>query len=122
MLRRCRRTGASRVSSAGEPEQAWRRTASMSSAASWLWQSSADWHAYPPAVCAQLDAARARGDDRVPLDGGRHVYHDRSTPGATSASGGRRAPPPPRFRSATLPSWPHAAILSAPRVSRSLTK
>ena len=45
----------------------------MSSAASWLWQSSADWHAYPPAVCAQLDAARARGDDRVPLDGGRHV-------------------------------------------------
>ena len=50
-------------------------------------------------------------------------YHDRSTPGATSASGGRRAPPPPpRFRSATLPSWPHAAILSAPRVSRSLTK
>ena len=49
-------------------------------------------------------------------------YHDRSTPGATSASGGRRAPPPPRFRSATLPNWPHAAILSAPRVSRSLTK
>ena len=55
------------------PEQAWRRTVSMSSAASWLWQSSADWHAYPPAVCAQLDAARARGDGRVPLDGGRHV-------------------------------------------------
>lgn len=42
-------------------------------AAVWSWQDGGGWHAYPPGICDELDAAHARRDPTCDVGGGRHV-------------------------------------------------